>query len=146
MYTTSICSEKPPVKTSIYIKGDFNKLRSPKNGGQSSLEKEKAIVRDILQSPATQKSITGKFAYTIQKGDDKRLSRDGVLKVYNINEPIDIPVGKLLGNWKKSHIGVTLVVLNNQWCVEGEVFEGRIYKRERGVLVALRLMLESVMA
>lgn len=126
MNTTSIFSQKSPVETGIYIKADFKKQQSykydVKNAAADKLqvEKEEAIVKSIFQTSVTNKSITGNHKYTIVQGDDKRLNKDGVLRVYKMTEPIDIPVRRLLGNWKKSYIGVTLIVANGQWCVEGD--------------------------
>lgn len=151
MNTKTNFSEKPSVKTGLYIKGDFKKIISSEcsinnTAVESNLNKEKTIVRDISQTPETNKSIKGNFTYTIQPGDNKRLSGDGVLRVYNIKEPIDIPVRNLLGKWKKSHIGVSLIIINGQWCVEGEVAAHSINKREKGVVVALKMMFRFAMS
>lgn len=144
MHTTTILSEKSPAKTCIYIKGDFRKSAAYKycvnNTAGKSNKKEKAIVRCIPPTSGIEKSINGKYRYILQPGDNKRLSRDGVLRLYSINKAIDIPVRKLLGKWKAGHIGVALVVLDGQWCIEGELVE-HMHKPERGVLVALRLLL-----
>ncbi len=148
MKTISIFSEGTSLKTGLYIKSDFKlyKYGINKNAKKLPFENEQAVVRHISQTPAANQSIPGNHKYTMQQGDEKRLSKNGVLKVYNIKEPIDIPVSKLLGNWKKSHIGVTLIVSNGQWCIEGGEFEQRIHKPERGVLVALRILLRLAMA
>lgn len=127
MHTDTIFSEKSAAKTGLYVKEDFKTVTN-KYGKNNIEKKEKAVVRDIFRSEINKKSISGKFSYTIQHGDDKRLSRNGVLRVYNINEPVEIPVGELLGKWKKSHVGVTLVVLNQEWHIEGEVAEDAVNK------------------
>lgn len=150
MNTTSILSENFAAETGIYIKGGFRKseYKSNTNGsaGKAGLKKEKAIVRYIFHSYEKNKSLKEKLTYTIQHGDNKRLNKDGVLRVYNMNQPLDIPVGKLLGNWNKSHIGVTLVVLNGQWSVGEEFIRNPVHKQERGLLVALRDLLKFAMA
>lgn len=143
MNTTSIQTEKT-VTTGIYIKGNFKKESSNKHdmnntNGPLNFTKEEAVVRHIFQIPAVNKNI-GNLQYTIQQGDDKRLSKDGVLRVYNMNEPIDIPVGKLLGRWKSSHIGITLIVSDNQWCIEGELTVPQIPKPEKGFSVLRQLL------
>ena len=151
MKNTSSFSENSRVETAILIKGNFKKEKCNYDinnitAGKSSFEKEKAVVRNIFQTPAVDTSITGNHTYTILEGDDKRLSKEGVLKVYNINKQIDIPVRKLLGNWKKTHIGITLIIENGQWCVEDQPFEYCIPKQESAVLVAWRSLLKFAMA
>lgn len=152
MNTTSNFSENSRVDTGILIKGNFKKEKSSSfdinniAAGKLPFEKEKAVVRNIFQAPASDTSITGNHTYTILEGDDKRLTKNGVLKVYNINKQIDIPVRKLLGNWKKTHVGINLIVENGQWCVEGQPFEYSIPKHESAVLVALRSLLKFALA
>jgi hypothetical protein len=152
MNTTSNFSENSRVETGILIKGNFKKEKLSSfdinniTAGKTTFEKENAVVRNIFQAPASDKSITGNHTYTILEGDERRLGKDGVLKVYNINKQIDIPVRKLLGNWKKTHIGITLIIENGQWCVEGQPFEFRIPKEESTVLVALRSLLRFALA
>ena len=144
MNTTSTFSENARVQTGILIKGNFRKEKS--YTGKSPFEKENTVVRNIFQTPFSDTSITGNHTYTILEGDDKRLNKDGVLTVYNINKQIDIPVRKLLGNWKKSHVGITLIVENGQWCVEGQPFEYCIPRQESAVLVALKSLLRFALA
>lgn len=79
----------------------------------------------------------GKYKYTIQKGDDKRLSRDGMLRVYHLKEPVDIPVRRLLGNWKKDHVGLTLVVVNDKWQIDGQIIKHSIQKHKTDKLVQM---------
>jgi len=91
---------------------------------------------DDEQNNARQQTEVIKFRYTIQKGDFRRLDRDGVLKVYKINEPVNIPVRRLLGKWKDTHIGVTIFKLNEEWKVEGE--EQVVHSKEALIAVAKR--------
>ena len=79
-----------------------------------------------LDKDTTSKKRTTNLKYTIQKGDDKRLNKHGVLRVYNLSEPLDIPVRKVLGKWKKEQIGVTLVFVSGNWQIEGEIVEHMI--------------------
>ncbi len=152
MNTTSNFSENSRIETGILIKGNFKKEKLSNfdmnniAAGKSPFEQEKAVVRNIFQTPFSDTSITGNHTYTILEGDEKRLSKDGLLKVYNINKQIDIPVRKLLGNWKKSHVGITLIVENGQWCVEGQPFEYCIPRQESAVLVALKSLLRFALA
>jgi len=152
MNTTSNFSENSRIETGILIKGNFKKEKLSNFDmnniavGKSPFEQEKAVVRNIFQIPFSYTSITGNHTYTILEGDEKRLSKDGLLKVYNINKQIDIPVRKLLGNWKKSHVGITLIVENGQWCVEGQPFEYCIPRQESAVLVALKSLLRFALA
>lgn len=150
MHTNSIFSEKSAGTTSIYIKGvfkkeNFGKYEMNTTGDKSDFIKEKAVVRHIFQTPADNKDIADNHRYTIRQGDDRRL-RDGVLRVYNIKEPIDIPVGKLLGRWKMSHIGVTVFTSNDQWFIEGEAFKHNMLKPEKKVYAALRSFLRFALA
>ena len=147
MNTTSTFSAETSLKTGLYIKSDFKLYKYGKNNNvvNPGVTKEKAVVKHIFQTPAANQGIAGNHTYTIRQGDDKRLSKDGVLRVYNIMETINIPVRSLLGNWKKSHIGVTLIVTNGQWCIEGEEVEYCI-PSEKGVLIALRLLLRFALA
>lgn len=148
MNTTSTFSKNSSIETGIYIKGDFTR-KSRKyemnNVTASTLpfEKEETIVKSIFQTSAADKNITGNHSYTLQQGDDKRLNKDGVLRVYNSNEPIDIPVRRLLGNWKETHTGVTLIVADGQWCVEGNQVD---IKPEPIVLAALKSILKFALA
>jgi len=149
MTNTSILSEKCN-ETGIYIQGNFKKgmCKSRMNGIDSKVvaKKGKVIVKTIFQTSGKNENLKEKLTYTIQKGDDKRLCREGVLRVYNIKEPIDIPIINLLGKWKNTHIGITLFVLNGQWYAGKEFVENLTYKQERGVLTALRLLLRFAIA
>ena len=64
-----------------------------------------------------------KHRYTVKQGDYKRLNKDGVLKVYNMNEPVEIPVTSMLGKWKNTHIGVTFFRIGEEWKVIGRQAE-----------------------
>lgn len=44
----------------------------------------------------------------------------GVLIVYNLDQPVEIPFKKLFGKWKKSYIGIALTFKNNAWEIDGE--------------------------
>ncbi|WP_018615550.1 RNA polymerase sigma factor [Segetibacter koreensis] len=96
------------------------------NGGV--LKKQRYSPKQLigLEKDITSKKQTANLKYTIQKGDDKRLNKDGVLRVYNLSEPLDIPVRKVLGKWKKEQIGVTLVFVSGKWQIEGEIVEHMI--------------------
>lgn len=149
MNTTSTFSETYPDKTGIYIKGYFKKEISYKNEvnvlNSKSDNKDETIVRHIFQTPFINKSIKAKLNYTIHESDERRLTKDGILKVYNMNERIDIPVTKLLGKWNRSHIGIHLIVVDGQWRVEGEMVTN-IYKSKRGLLIGFKAMLKSAFA
>jgi RNA polymerase sigma-70 factor (ECF subfamily) len=84
------------------------------------------------------------FLYTIQSGDQKRINKNGILRVYHLSEPIDIPVGRILGKWKKEHIGVTLVAINGKWCIKGGIAEYSIPKHEENVSLPLQLFRKLV--
>lgn len=147
---TANFSKNSPATSGVYIKGAFEKEKSGKNelnntAAEAKGLKEKAVVRHISEAPATNKFIAGNYKYTIAPGDNQKLNKQGILRVYNLKESIDIPVRRLLGNWKPSHVGVTLIVANGQWCTE-DGSEHRIEKAEKGVLVALRLLLRFAMA
>src|SRR3954453_3374930 len=95
-----------------------------------------SISIDGKQNHEQQQAEVIKFSYTIQKGDFERLNRDCVLKVYKINEPVDIPVRRLLGKWKDTHIGVTIFKLNEEWRIDGE--EQVVYSKQPLMVVAKR--------
>lgn len=61
-----------------------------------------------------------KISYTLKPGDYKRISKKGILKVYHLNEPIEIPVIQILGKWKETHQGITISKLDKEWQVEGD--------------------------
>lgn len=86
---------------------------------KAEIQCEESLAINVSENKITEKKKKMNFSYTIQKGDCKRLSKEGILRVYHINEPIDIPVGRLLGRWKKEHIGITLVAINGKWCIKG---------------------------
>src|SRR4051812_335746 len=65
-------------------------------------------------------SLKEKLVYTIRQGDNKRLTRDGLLRVYNLNQKIEIPVTKLLGRWKNTHVGVSIIIIGKEYQVELE--------------------------
>lgn len=89
--------------------------------GNSSLKiMTKADITQIALTPELSRRKLEKILYTIRREDYRKLNRKGVLTVYNIKEPIEIPVTRLLGKWKKNHIGITVFKLNEEWQIEGE--------------------------
>lgn len=151
MNTTSTLAEKSLNQNCIIIKSNFLeeiecKYGKTKSKGKSESTKEKALVINIFKNQTVNESQKSKTTYTIQRGDEKRLNMDGVLRVYNIKEPIDIPVRKLLGNWKNTHIGVTLIAINKEWQIEGVMPEHRLVKQEAGGLVSLQHLFRFVMS
>lgn len=151
MCTTSILSKDADIKSCISIKA-FNKKEivsksdTTKNIVRSNHSVEKAVVIDMLEYKAIKKSLSVKFTYTIKQGDAKRLSKGGVLRVYNHYEPINIPVEKLLGKWKNTHVGVTLICRGENWYVEGGAVNHSINKEETIVQVAFQRLLRFVKA
>lgn len=118
-------SNTPPVSKLYAVKGFLNGeiLEEPafsKAGIERKFGGEKILAEDFFKNK-TGKSKKINFTYTIQKEDYKRLNKNGILRVYNLSKPIDIPVVAILGKWKKEHIGVTLVVVNGKWCIKGGV-------------------------
>lgn len=150
MTIRSTLFKKTVTKEGNYIKGNFKKEITGKDFDNTNsskiLKTEKAIVRDIFKTTATDESIKGGYTYTIQPRDNKRLSKDGVLRVYNISEPVDIPIRQLLGKWNKEHVGITLVVKDNEWCIEGRVPEHSIPKQNNPLIAAVRMVLRIAMA
>lgn len=151
MNSTSTVAEKSLNQNCILIKSNFLeeiecKYGKTKSRGKLESAKEKAVVIDIFKNQTVNESQRAKITYTIQRGDDKRLNRIGVLRVYNIKEPIDIPVRKLLGNWKNTHIGVTLIAINREWQIEGVMPEHILVKQEAGGLISLQQLLRFVMS
>lgn len=138
--------KKPLFQNRIIVKGNLYKEIADKSeikesASTSDLVKGKAIIIDISKNQAPKRSPGVKLTYTIQYRDGQRLKRDGVLRVYNINEPIEIPVTMLLGKWKKSHIGVTLTFENEEWHIEGGRVEHKKHKEYSFMfLVCLRLL------
>lgn len=61
-----------------------------------------------------------RMCYTIKEGDNKRLNKKGILVVYNLNQAIEIPVIRLLGKFKKTHVGVTLYRQHGLWQIEAQ--------------------------
>lgn len=94
----------------------------------SVLLQTKSIIIDINQKEATKKSERVILTYTIKKGDNRRLNRDGILRLYKLDRPIEIPVTKLLGKWKHTHIGVTLACIYEEWQIEEGQVEHIMHK------------------
>lgn len=103
---------------------------------------KKSLIKAIQTTPSY-KRLTN-LKYTIQEGDERRISKDGILRVYNLKESIDIPVQKLLGKWKKEHAGVTLVLINGKWNVEGEMAEHTIQSYGEESTISLKRLLKFV--
>jgi len=150
MDTASILSKKSPVKHFIGIKTpaaiNTTGLHT-KTTGKSDYKysKEKAIVINMFQSPTENESGKIKFTYTLALGDHKRLNSKGILTVYDFSEPINIPVVKLLGDWKKTHAGITLIRINKNWCVKGEVVKN-VANKPKPAYTAFKRLLKFVMA
>lgn len=105
-------------------------------------EEKKPLIRVVQNT--TQNPSPVKLRYTIQKGDDRRLNRDGGIRVYNLREPLDIPVKKLLGKWKNEHVGVTLMYMNEKWIIEGEMVQHTINRLETKSRTGLKRLLSFV--
>lgn len=84
------------------------------------------------------------FTYTIQREDYRRIDKKGILRVYNLSEPIDIPVVRILGRWKKEHIGVTLIATNGKWCIKGGAMQYSIPKHVENVSFPAQLFKKLV--
>ncbi len=112
------------------------------NVKNSAREEKKPLIRVVQNT--TQNPSPVKLQYTIQKGDDRRLNRDGGIRVYNLREPLDIPVKKLLGKWKNEHVGVTLVYMNEKWIIEGEMVQHTINRLETNSRTGLKRLLSFV--
>lgn len=133
MYTTSTLSKNSSIQ-------ETNNINALSFG-------EKAIIIEMFQNPLGKEQTRLNFTYTIKPGDEKRLNRSGVLRVYDLNKPVNIPVVKLLGKWKKTHIGVTLVIANGIWCIaDSTTAEKSMYKQGPAVQVAFQRLLKFVMA
>ena len=66
-------------------------------------------------------AFNAELNYTFQQGDGQKLKKNGILRVYNINQPIEIPVTRLLGKWKESYVGVTVGVRGGEWVIEKQI-------------------------
>ncbi len=96
-----------------------NEANITENMLTSGLTMRECIFKDNNQNHIQNKSEFIKIRYTIKQGDQKRLNKRGVLKVYKVDQLIEIPVTSLLGKWKKTHVGVTVFKLNEEWQIEG---------------------------
>jgi len=77
-------------------------------------------VPEIGAEKISGQTLKGELVYTIRRGDNKRLTRDGLLRVYNLNQKIEIPVTRLLGRWKKTHVGLSIIITGKDYQVEGK--------------------------
>lgn len=150
MDTASILLKKSPVKHCISIKA----FVAPETIGlrekttiksDFKYNEEKAIVIDMFDNRMEQERKKIKFTYTLKNGDDKRLNSEGVLQVYNISKPINIPVVKLLGKWEKTHVGITLIQINENWCIKGRMVK-KITPDQKPAYAAFKRLLKFVMA
>ena len=146
MSTTSTLSKKSTIDNCISINTlSPKKIIGEPNITNSHSSGEKAIVIDIVKRQSAKKDLDAKLTYTLKLGDAKRLNKNGILRVYHVNEPIDIPVKKLLGKWKTTHVGATFIVKNGKWCVEGNSVKN-ISVQKSSVLVAFQRFLKLVKA
>lgn len=151
MYTTSFVSKQSSILECISIeplqkKNVVDLTPIIKNTTSHTCSREKAIVIDMFENTSINKTPKVDLTYTIKAGDNNRLNSRGDIKVYDHNEPIFIPVGRLLGKWKNTHIGVTLVVINDNWRVKGEVLNSPVYNDEQSMWVAFQRLIKFVMA
>ena len=132
------------INSPAYTKAD-NYLMINKKGANATAKGEKAIIINMFQNHEIDKATNEKFTYTIKQGDDKKLNKNGVLTVYNMSEPVDIPIEKLLGKWSNTHIGITLIAVNQRWMVKGDM-QTMVFKQESSVQSAFQKILKFVMA
>ena len=93
-------------------------------------------VGENFQDESPVRTNLTKIKYTLRPGDDKRLDKRGVLKVYNINTLIEIPVTGLLGQWKNTHVGTTIFKADDKWQIEGsDIKPILIYKKASASIV-----------
>ncbi len=95
----------------------FADKREIKENNSTCAFLETIPVIDIDRNPDKKTKTVG-LIYTLQQGDNKKLNRDGVLRLYYLDQPIEVPVTKLLGKWKRTHVGVTLSCLYENWQIE----------------------------
>ena len=99
-----------------------------------TIEKSRITAKNLAEQPEAEKRSHIRFSvsdrsknqgvelkYTLQKGDEKRLDKHGVLRLYNVSEALEIPVTQLLGKWTNDNVGVTLVFKHGNWQVTGEM-------------------------
>lgn len=150
MTIRSTLFRKPVTKEGNYIKGNFKKDITGKDfdnkNNFKTLKTEKAIVRDIFKTTASNENVKGEFTYTIQLRDNKRLTKDGTLRVYNMRQPIDIPIVPLLGKWNREHVGIILVSKDGEWLIEGRVAQQSVHRQDSRLIAAMRLVLKFAMA
>lgn len=121
----------------------IDKAGITKSDIKTPLQTEKKSLIRVVQN-TTVKNECVKLKYTLQNGDDRRLNKEGVLRVYNMSEPLDIPVKQVLGRWKKEHIGVTLIFSNEQWHIEGEIIKHTIHTLPAVLPLGLKRLLKFV--
>lgn len=149
MKTTSILSKKTTSQGSISIntlsdKRATNHFKNNNNIRNINPSGEKAIIINMFQNQEIHKNSGVQFTYVLKQGDDRRLDKNGVLRVYDMNEPINIPVEKLLGTWKNAHIGITLI-LNGRWLVKDKA-ENIIIRQEPFIQTIFQRFLKFVVA
>lgn len=149
MHTTSTCSKKLPLQNCTNIKAialteTANKSGIPVNKSDCEDSEEKAVVIDIFRNQAAKISHKTKFTYTLKHGDDKRLNKEGVLRVYDLNKSVNIPVTELLGTWKDTHIGVTFVAGDNNWCLKGDIIKNKVTQHTPVLKTVVKQLLKLV--
>lgn len=120
----------------------LDKPGTTKSNAKTQPEAEKKSPIRVVHKTAS-KNHREELKYTIQKGDDRRLNKDGVLRVYNLSEPFDIPVKKVLGKWKQEYVGITLVLVNEKWHIEDEKIKHVIQRHKDNSSLVLKRLLNS---
>lgn len=150
MKTTSILSKNANFRDAINISEPLYKKTTDnsiinKDFKNFNLKGEKAIIINMFENKSTNQSLSEDFTYVIKQGDQGKLNENGTLMVYNLSEPVDIPIEKLLGKWNNTHIGVTLAFSDNKWSVKGGI-ENFVFKQEPFILSAFQRILKFVIA
>lgn len=82
---------------------------------------------------------SARLTYTFKAGDDKRINKNGILKVYNLSEPLEIPATKLLGKWKDTYIGISICLTNGEWQIEKKDYKKVVnIARENTLLTTIK--------
>ena len=77
-------------------------------------------IENSLFSADSYKRFSPALTYTFKQGDGQRLNKNGILTVYNFNEPIEIPVTGLLGKWKEGYVGLSVSIRDGKWVKDKE--------------------------
>lgn len=121
-----------------------NKENFTENAFTQALLKDESIVIAIKQNRSQHKSQSIKLRYKITAGDCRRLNKDGVLKVYNMDQLVEIPVSRLLGKWKTTHIGITVFKTDDQWQVNQSQAECIINKKQSFIAIIKGLIIKLI--